>query len=93
MTMASLITVLVTMTILGAVLVVDRNLNHGATNLKNRVEIEVFINDAVAGAPGQVAAMYGQILAMPAVRSCRYVTKAEARPRPRLLRAGSPRCR
>jgi cell division transport system permease protein len=78
MTMASLITVLVTMTILGAVLVVDRNLNHGATNLKNRVEIEVFINDAVAGAPGQVAAMYGQILAMPAVRSCRYVTKAEA---------------
>ena len=78
MTVASIITVLVTMTILGAVLVVDRNLNHGATNLKNRVEIEVFINDSVSADPTQQAAMFRQILDMPEVRTCTYITKSQA---------------
>ena len=46
MTIASVLTVLVTMTILGLVMVTDKNLHEGTTNLTNRVEIEVFIKGA-----------------------------------------------
>ena len=49
MTIASVLTVLVTMAILGVVLVTDKNLKEGTTSLTNRVEIEVFIK----GAPPQ----------------------------------------
>ena len=49
MTMASVLTVVVTMAILGVVLVTDKNLKEGTTSLTNRVEIEVFIK----GAPPQ----------------------------------------
>ena len=48
MTIASVMTVFITMTILGLVMVTDRNLNQGATSLKNRVLIEVFIKDEAA---------------------------------------------
>ena len=46
MTIASVLTVFVTMAILGVVLVTDKNLNQGTTSLTNRVEIEVFVRSA-----------------------------------------------
>ena len=61
MTIASVMTVFITMTILGLVMVTDRNLNHGATSLKNRVEIEIFISDKAT--PDQVAALQHKIAA------------------------------
>ena len=45
MAMAAVITVFISTAILGAVLVTRDNLNQGATSLKNRVMIEVFIKD------------------------------------------------
>jgi cell division transport system permease protein len=78
MTIASIVTVIVTMAIFGLALVTDRNLTQGATSLKNRVEIEVFIKDEVSAIPSQVSAMEAQIQAMPEVRSVDFVTKDEA---------------
>jgi cell division transport system permease protein len=78
MTIASVVTVVVTMAILGLALVTDRNLTQGATSLKNRVEIEVFIKDEVSSDPAQVRAMAAQIAAIPDVRRWDYVTKDQA---------------
>jgi cell division transport system permease protein len=78
MTIASILTVLVTMAIFGLVLVTDRNLKEGTTSLKNRVEIEVFIKDAVSGDQAQVDAMAAQIRAMSQVKSFQYITKEQA---------------
>lgn len=78
MTVASIVTVVVTMAIFGVALVTDRNLTQGATSLTNRVEIEVFINDSVSAIPSQVSAMEAQILAMPEVRKVDFVSKDEA---------------
>jgi len=80
MTIASILTVLVTMAILGVVLVTDKNLKEGTTNLTNRVEIEVFIK----GAPPQqssITALHDKIAAMQqqgVVKSFSYVSQAQA---------------
>ena len=80
MTIASVLTVLVTMAILGVVLVTDKNLNEGTTSLTNRVEIEVFIK----GAPPQqsaIDALHDKIAAMQqqgVVKSFTYVSQAQA---------------
>lgn len=76
MTMAAVITVFISTAILGAVLVTDRNLDRGATSLKNRVTIEVFIKDE-AGPDGQQA-LEQKIAAMPEVKSFTYISKDEA---------------
>ncbi len=76
MTMAAVITVFISTAILGAVLVTDRNLDRGATSLKNRVTIEVFIKDD-AGPEGQQA-LEQKIAAMPEVKSFTYISKDEA---------------
>jgi len=76
MTMAAVITVFISTAILGAVLVTDRNLDRGATSLKNRVTIEVFIKDE-AGPEGQQA-LEQKIAAMPEVKSFTYISKDEA---------------
>jgi len=55
MTMAAVLTVFTSMAILGSVLVTDKNLNQGTTALKNRVEIRMFLKDAVLGTPTQQA--------------------------------------
>jgi cell division transport system permease protein len=78
MTIASILTVLVTMAILGLVLVTDRNLKEGTTSLKNRVEIEVFIKDTVSADQTQVDAMGARIRAMPQVKSVQYISKEQA---------------
>ena len=77
MTMASVLTVVVTMAILGVVLVTDKNLKEGTTSLTNRVEIEVFIK----GAPPQqssIDALGAKIRGMSQVKSFTYVSQAQA---------------
>ena len=76
MTVAAVLTVFISMAILGFVLVIDRNLNQGATSLKNRVMIEVFLKDTAT--PEQVAQMKQQIEAMPEFKSLSYVSKDQA---------------
>jgi cell division transport system permease protein len=76
MALAAVITVFISTAILGGVLVTRDNLNQGATNLKNRVLIEVFIRDEAT--PDQVQAMEKRIQAMPEIKSYRYISKEEA---------------
>jgi len=76
MTIASILTVLVTMAILGLVLVTDRNLKEGTTSLKNRVEIEVFIKDSATDQ--QVDAMRQRIQALPQLKNVEFITKDQA---------------
>jgi cell division transport system permease protein len=76
MAMAAVITVFISTAILGAVLVTRDNLNQGATNLKNRVMIEVFVKDNAT--PEQTQALERKIRALPAVKSYKYISKEEA---------------
>ena len=80
MTMASVLTVVVTMAILGVVLVTDKNLKEGTTSLTNRVEIEVFIK----GAPPQqqsIDALNAKVAGLKQqgiVKNYTYVSQAQA---------------
>ena len=76
MAMAAVITVFISTAILGAVLVTRDNLNQGATNLENRVTIEVFIKDSAS--PTQVSQLQQKIQDDPNVKSFKYISKAEA---------------
>ncbi len=79
MAMAAVITVFISTAILGAVLVTRDNLNQGATNLKNRVMIEVFIKDN--SPPDQVAALQHKIDVLKSqgqVKSYTYISKEQA---------------
>jgi len=76
MAMAAVITVFISTAILGAVLVTRDNLNQGATSLKNRVLIEVFIRDEAS--PEQTQALERKIQGMDEVKSYKYISKEEA---------------
>jgi cell division transport system permease protein len=76
MAMAAVITVFISTAILGAVLVTRDNLNQGATSLKNRVMIEVFIKDAAT--PEQTQALERKIQGLNDVKSYKYISKEEA---------------
>lgn len=76
MAMAAVITVFISTAILGAVLVTRDNLNQGATNLKNRVMIEVFIKDDAT--PEQTQSLERKIQGMNDVKSYKYISKEEA---------------
>jgi cell division transport system permease protein len=76
MAMAAVITVFISTAILGAVLVTRDNLNQGATSLKNRVMIEVFIKDEAT--PAQTQALERKIQGMDEVKSYKYISKEEA---------------
>lgn len=76
MAMAAVITVFISTAILGAVLVTRDNLNQGATSLKNRVLIEVFIRDEAT--EEQKAALEQRIQAIPEVKTYKYISKEEA---------------
>jgi len=78
MTIASVMTVFISMAILGMVMVTDRNLNQGATSLKQRVQIEVFIKDTISSDTAQIAALQQKIQAMPQVKSVTYTSKDQA---------------
>jgi cell division transport system permease protein len=76
MAMAAVITVFISTAILGAVLVTRDNLNQGATSLKNRVMIEVFIKDEAG--PEKTQALERKIQGMNEVKSYKYISKEEA---------------
>ncbi|MFA4965957.1 MAG: permease-like cell division protein FtsX, partial [Thermoleophilia bacterium] len=76
MAMAAVITVFISTAILGAVLVTRDNLNQGATSLKNRVMIEVFIRDEAA--PEDVQELERKVQGLPEVKSYTYISKEEA---------------
>jgi cell division transport system permease protein len=75
-TLAAVLTVFISMAILGLVLVINQNLNSGATSLKNRVEIEVFISDNAPQA--QVNALEAKIKGLPQLKSYQYISKEQA---------------
>jgi cell division transport system permease protein len=76
MAMAAVITVFISTGILGAVLVTRDNLNQGATSLKNRVMIEVFIKDSAS--QQQIQALERKIQGIGEVKSYKYISKDEA---------------
>jgi len=76
MAMAAVITVFISTAILGAVLVTRDNLNQGATSLKNRVMIEVFIKDEAP--QEQVTALEQKIQGISEIKSYTYISKDEA---------------
>ena len=76
MAMAAIITVFISTAILGGVLVARDNLNQGATSLKNRVAVEVFIRDDATAE--EVQALQRKIEQMPEVKTFRYISKEEA---------------
>ena len=76
MAMAAVITVFISTAILGAVLVTRDNLNQGATSLKNRVMIEVFIKDDAT--TEQTTALEQKISSLPEVKTYKYISKDEA---------------
>jgi cell division transport system permease protein len=75
-TLAAVLTVFISMAILGLVLVINQNLSSGATTLKNRVEIEIFISDEATAT--QVTALEAKIKALPELKSYKYISKDEA---------------
>ena len=80
MTIASALTVVVTMAILGVVLVTDKNLTEGTTSLTNRVEIEVFVTGAPPEASA-VSALGDKIAGLKQqgiVRNYTYISQAQA---------------
>jgi cell division transport system permease protein len=76
MAMAAVITVFISTAILGAVLVTRDNLNQGATSLKNRVMIEVFIKDP--STPQQTQQLERKIQSISEIKSYKYISKDEA---------------
>jgi cell division transport system permease protein len=76
MAMAAVITVFISTAILGAVLVTRDNLNQGATSLKNRVMIEVFVKDEAT--PEQTQSLERKIQGMNDIKSYKYISKEEA---------------
>jgi len=76
MAMAAVITVFISTAILGAVLVTRDNLNQGATSLKNRVMIEVFVKDEAT--PEQTQSLERKIQGMADIKSYKYISKDEA---------------
>ena len=76
MAMAAVITVFISTAILGAVLVTRDNLNQGATSLKNRVMIEVFIKDEATDE--QKAALEQKIQSIPEIKNADFITKEQA---------------
>jgi cell division transport system permease protein len=68
--------VFISTAILGAVLVTRDNLNQGATNLKNRVMIEVFIKDEAT--PEQTQSLERKIQGMNEIKTYKYISKDEA---------------
>ena len=76
MAMAAVITVFISTAIFGAVLVTRDNLNQGATSLKNRVMIEVFIKDSAT--PQQTQQLERKIQSISEIKSYKYISKDEA---------------
>ena len=76
MTIAGIITVTVSLCVLGGAWMLNTLVNHGTDRWKNGVELEIFMN--VDATDGQVQAVQRQLANDPDVRSYRYLTKEDA---------------
>ena len=76
MSLAAVLTVLISMAILGLVLVLNKNINSGATSLENRVMIEVFIKKGTG--PEETKAMEDRIAGMSEVKNYKYISEEQA---------------
>ncbi|MFM7271916.1 MAG: permease-like cell division protein FtsX [Actinomycetes bacterium] len=76
MTIAGIITVTVSLCVLGGAWMLNTLVNHGTDRWKNGVELEIFMN--VDATDGQVQAVQRQLANDPDVRSSRYLTKEDA---------------
>lgn len=76
MTLAGIITVAVSLCVLGGALLLSRLVDHGTQQWKNGVELEVFMN--VNATPGQIKAMNRALAQDKDVRSSRFLTKEDA---------------
>lgn len=76
MTLAGIITVAVSLCVLGGALLLSRLVDHGTQRWKDGVELEVFMN--VKATQGQIEAMNRALKADKDVRSFRYLTKQDA---------------
>ena len=76
MTIAGIITVTVSLCVLGGAWMLNTLVNHGTDRWKNGVELEIFMN--VDATDGQVQAVQRQLSNDPDVRSYRYLTKQDA---------------
>ena len=76
MTLAGIITVAVSLCVLGGALLLSRLVDHGTQQWKNGVELEIFMN--VNATEGQVDALNRALSHDQDVRSARYLTKEDA---------------
>lgn len=76
MAVASVLTVTLSMFILGGFLCVVLNLNHMASYLENQVEMSVYMKDGLT--TPQVMAVGKEVKALPGVKSVKFVNKDEA---------------
>lgn len=76
MTTAGVITVAVSLCVLGGALLMSRFVDHGTQKWENGVEFEIFMN--IQATSSQVSAVQAQLKSEPDVRSYRYLTKDDA---------------
>lgn len=76
MSMAAIVTVLVSMFVLGLGLIIFFNFQHAISDLRNKLEIEVFMKNTAA--PNQISELGDEIRAMPEVKNVDFVSKDEA---------------
>ncbi|MCL5942557.1 MAG: permease-like cell division protein FtsX [Actinobacteria bacterium] len=76
MTVAAMVTVFLSMFVLGVVLVFVYNINAVLKDVEQKVEITVYLKDSVTST--EVEALQKQILAMPEVKDSQFVSKDEA---------------
>ncbi len=76
MSVAAIVTVLVSMFVLGIGAFIFVNLQNATSGVRSKLEIEVFIRNTAS--PDQISQLGDQIKAMPEVRSVNFVSKEEA---------------
>ena len=76
MTIAAVVTVFLSMVVLGVVMVFVWNINAVLKDIEQKVEISVFLKDSATSA--DIEAMQKEILAMPEVKDVQFVSKEEA---------------
>ncbi len=76
MSVAAIVTVLVSMFVLGIGCFIFVNLQNATSGVRGKLEIEVFIRSIAS--PGQISQLGDQIRAMPEVKDVNFVSKEEA---------------
>jgi cell division transport system permease protein len=76
MTIAGIITVAISLFLFGGILLVQSTVDHGTTQWKHGIELEIFMK--VAAPPSAVQAIESELKSDPSVKSWRYISKDEA---------------